>query len=47
MRPIEFASDKPPVPPQNGVRQGGSGHLTESLAAQSLADLAKRRSLAV
>jgi hypothetical protein len=47
MRSIEFASDEPSVPPQDGVRQGGSGHLTESFAAQSLADFAKRRSLAV
>jgi hypothetical protein len=47
MRPIEFASDKPSVPPQDGVRQGGSSHFTESLAPQSLADLGKRRSLAV
>jgi hypothetical protein len=47
MRSIEFSSDKPSVPPQDGVRQGSSSHLSKSLAAQSLADFAKRRSLTV
>jgi hypothetical protein len=47
MRSIEFASDEPSVPPQDGVRQSGSGHLAERLAAESVADFAKRRSLAV
>jgi hypothetical protein len=43
MRSIEFASDKPSVPPQDGVWHGGSGHLAERLAAESVADFAKRR----
>src|SRR5665811_310564 len=46
-RSIELAGDEPSVPCQDGVRQGGSRHLAECLAAQSTANLAKLRSLCV
>jgi hypothetical protein len=46
-RSVEFGSDKPSVPPQNGVRQGGRGHLAKRLSAQSVADFAERHSLAI
>src|SRR5450759_794037 len=46
-RSIELAGDEPSVPCQDGVRQGGSRHLAECLAAQSTANLAKLRSLRV
>jgi hypothetical protein len=46
-RSIELASDEPSVPCQDGVRQGGSRHLAEGLAAQSMANLAELRSLGV
>jgi hypothetical protein len=45
LRSIKFARDKPSVPPEDGVRQGRS--VAERPAVQSLADFAKRRSLAV
>src|SRR5450830_244764 len=47
LRAIELAGDEPSVPCQDGVRQGGSRHLAECLAAQSTANLAKLRSLCV
>src|ERR1035437_6247957 len=46
-RSIELASDEPSVPCQDGVRQGGSRHLAEGLAAQSMANLAELRSVGV
>jgi hypothetical protein len=45
VRSVEFASDKPSIPPQGGVRQSGNGHFAERLAAESVTDFAKRRSL--
>src|ERR1017187_7887786 len=47
LRAIELASDEPSIPCQDGVRQGGSRHLAEGLAAQSMANLAELRSLGV
>jgi hypothetical protein len=47
MRPIEFASDEPSVPSQDGVWQSGSRHLAEGLPAQSMADFTERNSLSV
>src|SRR5450631_1205235 len=46
-RAIELTGDEPSIPGQNGIRQGGSRHLAECLAAQSTANLAKLRSLRV
>src|ERR1017187_10207081 len=47
LRAIELAGDEPSVPCQDGVRQGGSRHLAECLATQSMANLAELRSLRV
>src|SRR5476649_128923 len=47
LRAIELAGDEPSVPCQDGVRQGGSRHLAEGLAAQSMANLAELRTLDV
>src|SRR3981081_2078611 len=44
---IELASYEPSVPCQDGVGQGGSRHLAEGLAAQSMSNLAELRSLGV
>src|ERR1035438_9076935 len=46
-RSIEFAGNQPSVPCQDGVGQGGSRHLAEGFAAQSMANLAELRSLGV
>src|SRR5450631_339665 len=46
-RSIELASNEPSVPCQDGVRQGGSRHLAECLAAQSTANLAQLRPFGV
>src|ERR1017187_6255800 len=47
LRAIELASDEPSVPSQDGIRQGGSRHLAERLAAQPMANFAQLRSLGV
>src|ERR1039457_831093 len=46
LRAIELASDEPSVPSQDGIRQGGSRHLAERLAAQPMANFAPLRSAA-
>src|SRR5713101_7767525 len=46
-RAIEFAAPAVPEPTQDGGRPVDIGHLAESLAAQSIPDLAERRSLGV
>ena len=38
---IELAGYKPPVPGEEGVWFGGAGHLLQSFAPESLADLRK------
>ena len=47
LRAIEFASDEPSIPDQNGIRQGSRRHFAERLAAQSTANLTKLISLRV
>ena len=44
---IELAGDKPPVPGEDGVWFGHAGHLLQSFASESLADLSKRASLRI
>jgi hypothetical protein len=46
-RSLEFASDEPSVPPQDGVRLGDGRHFAQCLAAQSMANLAEPHSLGV
>src|SRR6266481_871166 len=46
-RCIELASDEPSIPSQDGLRQGGSRHLAEGLAADPIPNLAELRSLSV
>ena len=47
LRAIKLASDEPSVPSQDGLRQGGSRHLANGLAAQPMANFAQLRSLDV
>src|SRR5215813_10629163 len=44
---IELAGDKVLVPGQNGAGLGCPGHLRQSFAPESLADLSKRASLRI
>src|SRR6516225_5565455 len=44
---IELAGDKPPVPGEDSVWLGHAGHLLQSFASESLADLRKRASLRI
>ena len=44
---LEFASDEPSVPCQNGVWLGDGRHFAQGLAAQSKANLTECRSLGV
>src|SRR6516165_10893042 len=44
---IELAGDEPPVPGEDGVWFGHAGHLLQSFAPESLADLSKRASLRI
>src|SRR5215469_259791 len=44
---IKLAGDEPPVPGEDGVWFGHAGHLLQSFAPESLADLRKRASLRI
>jgi hypothetical protein len=44
---LEFASDEPSVPCQNGVWLGDGRHFAQGLATHSKANLTERRSLGV
>jgi hypothetical protein len=46
-RSVEFASHKFLVPCRDCVRHCGGRHLIEGSAAESVADLAKRRALGI
>src|SRR5262249_41916920 len=47
LRTIELAGDKPPVPGEDGVWLGRAGHLLQTFAPESFADLSKRASLRI
>src|SRR5579863_1627969 len=44
---VELAGNQPPVPPEDGVRLGCTGHPLQSFASASFSDLSQRAPLRI